>query len=220
MKAFIRNRLGRVHWGGGGGGGGGAVPPLKNKKINVFGQKQNSVPAKINYECYFCIKYSSGWFPMIRLITPEMNIISGVISQIMGNLTSWSLFYIEKDKKKKIKHISYVGLYLFTDVWLLALKVFPKYYLRSTVRQTRLSSIAIIYTERSCANRIFQVSMDRIIDIFGKRKNREFFMRSVHVGFHLWFLSLTSLKWGNRNKLKITSATKLFLVIKQRLICN
>ena len=53
---------------------------------------------------------------MIRLITPEMNIISGVISLIMGNLTSWSLFYIEKDKKKKIKHISYVGLYLFTDV--------------------------------------------------------------------------------------------------------
>ena len=37
-----------------------AVSPLKNKKINVFGQKQNSVPAKINYECYFHIKYSSG----------------------------------------------------------------------------------------------------------------------------------------------------------------
>ena len=45
----------------------------------------------------------------------------------------------------------------------------------------RLSSIAIIYIERSDANRILQESMDRIIYIFGKRKNRETFMRSVHV---------------------------------------
>ena len=38
----------------------------------------------------------------------------------------------------------------------------------STVEQTRLSSIAIIYIERSYA--ILQVSMVRIIDALGKRK--------------------------------------------------
>ena len=47
--------------------------------------------------------------------------------------------------------------------------------------RTRLSSIAIIYIERSYANHFLQVSMDRVIDIFGKRKNGECFMRSVHV---------------------------------------
>ena len=47
--------------------------------------------------------------------------------------------------------------------------------------QLRLSSIAIIYLERSYANHILQVSMDRIIDIFGKRKNRDSFMLYVHV---------------------------------------
>ena len=47
--------------------------------------------------------------------------------------------------------------------------------------QTRLSVIAIIYTGRSYVNRILQLLMDRIVDIFGKRKNRECFMRSVHV---------------------------------------
>ena len=40
---------------------------------------------------------------------------------------------------------------------------------------------AIIYIERSYANPILQVSMDRIIDIFGKRKNCKSFMGSVHV---------------------------------------
>ena len=38
------------------------------------------------------------------------------------------------------------------------------------------SSMAIIYIERSYANRILQVSMDRIIDAFGKRKNCESFV--------------------------------------------
>ena len=38
------------------------------------------------------------------------------------------------------------------------------------------SSRAIIYIERSYANRILQVSMDRIIDAFGKRKNCESFV--------------------------------------------
>ena len=45
-----------------------------------------------------------------------------------------------------------------------------KSYLPSTVAQTRLSSITIINIERSYANRILQKSMDRINDIFGKRK--------------------------------------------------
>ena len=44
-----------------------------------------------------------------------------------------------------------------------------------------LSSITVIYIERSYANRILQVSMDKIIDIFGKRKHLELFVRSVHV---------------------------------------
>ena len=58
---------------------------------------------------------------------------------------------------------------------------FRKLYLRSTLGQIRLSSIATIYIERSYANCILQVSMDRVIDIFKKRKDRESFMRSVHV---------------------------------------
>ena len=72
-----------------------------------------------------------------------------------------------------------VGLCLFTNVCLLALKVFTylrKSYLRSTVGQTRLSCIAIINIERSDAKRILQESIDRIIDIFGQRKNSEAFL--------------------------------------------
>ena len=60
-------------------------------------------------------------------------------------------------------------------------KQFRKSYLRSTVGQTRLSSVSIIYIERFYANRILQVLKNRIIDIFGKRKNLELFVRSVHV---------------------------------------
>ena len=48
-----------------------------------------------------------------------------------------------------------------------------KSYLLSTVGQTRLSSVVIINIERTYANRIHQESMDRITDIFGKRKNSE-----------------------------------------------
>ena len=44
-------------------------------------------------------------------------------------------------------------------------------YLRSTVGQTRPSSLAIINIERSYANRILQESMNKITDIFGKRIN-------------------------------------------------
>ena len=42
--------------------------------------------------------------------------------------------------------------------------------LSSTMRQIRLSSMAIINIERSYANRTLQESMDRINDIFGTRK--------------------------------------------------
>ena len=48
---------------------------------------------------------------MIILITPKMNIIDNQF-----NLTLWSQFFIEKDTGNKIKHISHVGLCLFTDV--------------------------------------------------------------------------------------------------------
>ena len=59
--------------------------------------------------------------------------------------------------------------------------------------QTRLDSIAIIYIERSYANRILQVLMDRIIDIFEKIKNCESFMRSVHVLIILLYIGLRRL---------------------------
>ena len=48
-----------------------------------------------------------------------------------------------------------------------------------TVGQIRLSSIAVIYIEKSCANHI-HISVDRIIYVFGKRKNRKSFMWSVY----------------------------------------
>ena len=51
---------------------------------------------------------------------------------------------------------------------------FRKSYLRTTVGQTRLS-IAIIDIERSHAKLIFQLLIDRIMDIFGKRKNAIFY---------------------------------------------
>ena len=59
--------------------------------------------------------------------------------------------------------------------------------------QTRLSSTAIIYIERSYANRILQVLMDRIIDVFGKRKNCESFIGSVHVPIILLYSGLRRL---------------------------
>ena len=52
----------------------------------------------------------------------------------------------------------------------------------------------LIYTERSYANRIHQVSMDRI-NVFGKRQNHESFMRSVHVLFSFLYIKLTD--WSN-----------------------
>ena len=59
--------------------------------------------------------------------------------------------------------------------------------------QTRLSSITIIYLERSYANRILQVSMDRIIDVFEKTKNCGSFMRFAHVLIILLYIGLRRL---------------------------
>ena len=42
---------------------------------------------------------------MIILITPEMTMID-----YQFNLTSWSYFFVEKDKRNKINPISHVGL--------------------------------------------------------------------------------------------------------------
>ena len=47
-----------------------------------------------------------------------------------------------------------------------------KTYLRSTMGQDRLSSLALICIERAYANRTLENDMEIIIDIFGKRKNR------------------------------------------------
>ena len=47
--------------------------------------------------------------------------------------------------------------------------------LRSTVEKTTLKSISIVNTERSYANQLFQDALDRIIDIFAKRKSGESF---------------------------------------------
>ena len=113
---------------------------------------------------------------MIILIIPEMNIID-----YHFNLTSWSLFFNEKDNRNKIEHIPHVGVSLFTDVWLLALKVFRhlhKSYLRYTMGQTRQSSITIINTERSYANHLKE-SMDTIIDIFGKKNCESFLFKTI-----------------------------------------
>ena len=64
---------------------------------------------------------------------------------------------------------------------------------RSPVEQARLSSIAIIYIKKYYANRILQLSMDRIIDFFVKRKNRESFMRCVHALIILLYICLRRL---------------------------
>ena len=77
-------------------------PPTTKKKMNVFGQKIDGIRILLVHKVFF-------W--MIILATLEMNIID-----YLFNLTSWSLFFIEKDKRNKIKHISHVGLSLFTDV--------------------------------------------------------------------------------------------------------
>ena len=94
---------------------------------------------------------------------------------------------------KKTKGIIQSTFYMLDYVYLKTYyrKYFRKSYLRSTVGQTRLNSVAIIYIERFYANLILQVLVERIIDIFGKRKNRESFMRAVHVLIILLYIRLT-----------------------------
>lgn len=48
-----------------------------------------------------------------------------------------------------------------------------KTYLRNSMGQKRLSNIALLNIERSYANKVLQESMDRVIDIFGRRRNRD-----------------------------------------------
>ena len=57
----------------------------------------------------------------------------------------------------------------------------------------RLNSIAVIYIERSCASRILRISMDRSIDIFEKRKNRESCMGFVRISTILLYIGLRRL---------------------------
>jgi hypothetical protein len=49
-----------------------------------------------------------------------------------------------------------------------------KTYLRNTMSQTRVNSIALINMERAYANAVMN-NVDRIIDIFGRRKGRNSF---------------------------------------------
>ena len=54
-----------------------------------------------------------------------------------------------------------------------------KTFLRPTMGQDRLSSIAVINIERGYANKTMQNDMQRIIDIFGRRSNRcSYFFKS------------------------------------------
>ena len=48
-----------------------------------------------------------------------------------------------------------------------------KTYLRSTMEQERLSSIALINIERAYTNTVLENEMDNMIDIFGRRKGRD-----------------------------------------------
>ena len=50
-----------------------------------------------------------------------------------------------------------------------------KTYLRSTIGEKRLCSIALINIERGYANRVINEHMEKMIDIFGKRKGRNTF---------------------------------------------
>ena len=125
---------------------------------------------------------------MIIVITPGMNITISLIQH------HGCFFFIEKDKRNNIKRISYVRLCLFTDACLLALKkYFRKLYLRSTVGQTRLSSIAIIHIERFTQTALFRYRWIQLLIFFEKEKNRKSFMRSVHILIILLYNSLRRL---------------------------
>ena len=145
---------------------------------------------------------------MIILFIPEMNIID------VFNLNQHHVAFLSLKKvvglrsdRNTIKHIPHVGLYLFTDVRPLALKVFTyscKSYLRSTMAQTRLSRIATITIERSYANRIHQESMNRIIDIIEKRKKivNLFFLKYLNLRCDLYIILLYCVKIGSVDLIK------------------
>ena len=125
---------------------------------------------------------------MIILITPEMNIID-----YQFNLTSLAPFLLKKVREirySKFHMLDYVSLQTLTSCFK-SISVNCIYF--STVRQVRLSSMAIIYIERSYSNRILQVLIDRIIDIFVKIKNLESFKQSVHALIILLYISLRTL---------------------------
>ena len=48
-----------------------------------------------------------------------------------------------------------------------------KTYLRNTMVQDRLSSLAILHIEREFTNKVLQEDMDRMIDTFGERSGRK-----------------------------------------------
>ena len=48
-----------------------------------------------------------------------------------------------------------------------------KTYLRSTMSQPRLSSLAILNIEREYANRVIENDIAKIIDLFGRAKGRD-----------------------------------------------
>ena len=73
------------------------IAPHTNKKMNVFGQKLTQFGQKYITRILFA---HNVFFWTITLITPEINIID-----YQFHLTSWSLFFIEKDKRNKIKGI-------------------------------------------------------------------------------------------------------------------
>ena len=77
------------------------------------------------------------------------------------NLKSWLPSFIEKDKRT---HFTCLIMFIYRRVT----SCFKSISVNRILGETRLSSIAIIYIERSSANRILQVSMDRIIDDFAK----------------------------------------------------
>ncbi len=56
-----------------------------------------------------------------------------------------------------------------------------KTYLRNTMSQTRVNSIALINIERAYANAVMNNEIDRIIDIFGSRKGRNSFFFEVFI---------------------------------------
>ena len=55
----------------------------------------------------------------------------------------------------------------------------PKTYLRSTMGEKRLCSIALINIERGYASRVINEDMEKMIDIFGKRKDRNTYFLNV-----------------------------------------